>query len=321
MRKILVIRRDNIGDLILTTPLLLALREHLPDAWIGVLTNHYCAPVLAGHPAVDEVFVYRKAKHLDPGESVLGAYLARLRMILRLRGLKIDAALLPTAQASSERFARWVAPRRVVRNDHPSGSNEAEITFSLAREFGIAGPPPACLIRADAALIASARAGLPPALEQRRLVGLHLSARRPAQRWPAERFAAVARALTEQGLGVLLFWSPGAADNPRHPGDDDKAEAVLRACAGLPVAPLTTHTLPELIAGMELCDRVICADGGAMHVAAALGKGIVCLFGDSPAERWHPWGPTYELLQPPSRNVGDLAVDDVLTAYARLEAR
>ena len=49
-RRLLVIRRDNIGDLILTTPLLLALRREMPEAWIGVLTNHYCAPVLAGRP-------------------------------------------------------------------------------------------------------------------------------------------------------------------------------------------------------------------------------------------------------------------------------
>jgi ADP-heptose:LPS heptosyltransferase len=73
-----------------------------------------------------------------------------------------------------------------------------------------------------------------------------------------------------------------------------------------------------LIAGMDLCDRVICADGGAMHVAAGLGKKIVCLFGDSPAARWHPWGPAYELLQPPSREVRDVAVDDVLAAFGRL---
>ena len=319
-RRILIIRRDNIGDLILTTPLLLALRRHLPNAWIGVLTNHYCAPVLAGHPAVDEVFVYRKAKHLNSGESVLGAYWSRLAMILRLRRLSVDDALLPvsTAQASSERFARWVAPRRVLRGKDEAGAHEAEKAFSAARNYGIEGPPPACLIRSEPDYVARARDALPEDLRERRLVGLHLSARRPAQRWPAESFSRVARALVEQGFGVLLFWSPGAADNPRHPGDDEKSLAVMQSCAGLPVAPVKTSVLQELIAGMDLCDGVICADGGAMHVAAGLGKKIVCLFGDSPAQRWHPWGPAYELLQPSSRDVRDIAVDEVLAALARL---
>ncbi len=321
-RRLLVIRRDNIGDLILTTPLLLALRREMPEAWIGVLTNHYCAPVLAGHPAVDELFVYQKAKHLDPGESRLGAYWSRLAMVLKLRGMNLDDALIPATgnQASAERFARWVAPRRVLRGSEAAGEHEAEKSFALAREYGIAGPPPACLIRADSGDAALARATLPAALRGRPLVGLHLSARRPAQRWPLESFVKVARDLAGEGYGVLLFWSPGAADNPRHPGDDAKAAALLRECAGLAVAPVATQRLEQLITGLDLCDSVICADGGAMHVAAGLGKKIVCLFGDSPAQRWHPWGPSYELLQPPSRQVADIAPAEVLAAHARLPA-
>lgn len=320
-RRILVIRRDNIGDLILTTPLLAALREKLPDTWIGVLTNHYCAAVLAGHPAVNEVFVYRKAKHLEAGESVLGAYLERLGMIWRLRRMHLDAVLLAASgqQASSERFARWVHGRQTLRGEEGAGRHEAEMAFALARHFGIDGPPPACRIYPDAGRVAALRAGLPGNLAGRPLVGLHLSARRPAQRWPAAAFAQLARALAEMGLGVLVFWSPGAPDNPRHPGDDDKAAAVLAACAGLAVAPVATLTLADLIAGLALCDRVVCADGGAMHVAAGLGKKIVCLFGDSPPERWHPWGPDYRLLRAPSRDVADIGVAEVLDAVAALE--
>jgi ADP-heptose:LPS heptosyltransferase len=63
---------------------------------------------------------------------------------------------------------------------------------------------------------------------------------------------------------------------------------------------------------------VICSDGGAMHVAAGLGKPIVCLFGQSVAARWHPWGPAYELLQMPSRQVSDISVNAVARAYATL---
>ena len=85
--------------------------------------------------------------------------------------------------------------------------------------------------------------------------------------------------------------------------------------------PVPTHRLDELIAALALCDRVVCADGGAMHIAAALGKPIVCLFGDSDAARWRPWGVPYELLQPPSRNVADIVVENVMQAYQRLCAR
>ena len=69
MNRILVIRRDNIGDLVCTTPLLAALRRRFPAAWIGALVNSYNATVLDRNPDLDEVFVYRKLKHLGPGES------------------------------------------------------------------------------------------------------------------------------------------------------------------------------------------------------------------------------------------------------------
>ena len=61
--RILIVRRDNIGDLVLTTPLIAALRAKKPDAWIGFLANSYNAPVLSGNPHLDAVFAYDKAKH------------------------------------------------------------------------------------------------------------------------------------------------------------------------------------------------------------------------------------------------------------------
>ena len=91
--------------------------------------------------------------------------------------------------------------------------------------------------------------------------------------------------------------------------------------AGLPVAPMRTGHLSELIAGLSLCDVAILSDGGAMHVAAGLGKPLVCFFGNSSVERWHPWGVPHEILQKPSRNVADISVDEAEAAYARLIAR
>lgn len=322
--KILVIRRDNIGDLVCTTPLLLALRRHHPEAWIGVLTNSYCAPVLAGHPAIDEVFIYRKAKHREPGQSLPAVYLERAAMIWRLRRLAIDQVILaaPARQASAERFARWVAPRAVLGGRDSPVRHEAEKVFAVAGDLGIAGPPPACLIEADARQIEQARGALLPALRGHPLIGLHISARKPSQRWPAERFAALARALHQRWqAGLLLFWSPGPADHPQHPGDDEKAAAIVAACHDLPLQPMPTRQLDQLITGLSLADSVICADGGAMHVAAGLGRPIVCLFGDSSAERWHPWGVPYELLQTPSRQVADIGVDAVLAAWERINGK
>jgi heptosyltransferase III len=55
-----------------------------------------------------------------------------------------------------------------------------------------------------------------------------------------------------------------------------------------------------------------------MHIAAALGKPIVCFFGNSGADRWHPWGVPYRLLQPASLDVADVSVAAALAAYVDL---
>jgi ADP-heptose:LPS heptosyltransferase len=322
--KILVIRRDNIGDLVCTTPLLRALRARFPGAWIGALVNSYNAPVLAGNPDVDEVFIYRKAKHRGEGESLLGSYGARAALLWRLRRTGIDHVILaaPARQPSAERFARWIAPRRVLGGQDSAFAHEAEKVFSALAAYGIDGPPPACRVVADPAAQARLRAPLPANWAGLPLIAIHISARKPSQRWPAQRYAElVAQLHARHGAAFLLFWSPGAADNPLHPGDDDKAAQIAALCRGLPLLPVPTGELEELIAGLALADAVICSDGGAMHLAAGLGKPIVCMFGDSDASRWHPWGVPHELLQPANREVRQLAVADLVAAYERLQAR
>ena len=78
--------------------------------------------------------------------------------------------------------------------------------------------------------------------------------------------------------------------------------------------------LEALIAGLSVCERVICSDGGAMHIAAALGKPILCFFGNSGATRWRPWGVPHVLLQPPSLNAADVSVEQAHAGYERLLA-
>jgi ADP-heptose:LPS heptosyltransferase len=322
-RRILVIRRDNIGDLLCTTPLLSALRRRFPGAWIGVLVNSYTAPVLAGNPDVDAIVVYEKAKHVESLTGRMTALGQRVALLARLRRQRIDVALLPASgnQRSAERFARLSGARRIVRADDQAatGPHEVEMAFRCAAPLGIDEPPAAMTLVADPAVRVALR-DLPPPGDGP-LIGLHISARKPAQRWPIERYAQLARRLHARfAARFLLFWAPGPADDPRHPGDDGKAAALLAQLAGLPVTAMPTQQLAELVAGLSLCDRIVCSDGGAMHIAAALGKPVVCFFGNSGADRWHPWGVPYRLLQPESRDVADVGVDQALAAYADLSS-
>jgi ADP-heptose:LPS heptosyltransferase len=319
--KILVIRRDNIGDLVCTTPLLRALRLRFPEAWIGALTNSYNAPVLQNNPDLDELFAYRKAKHRAPGESALAVYLETAALLWHLRRLRIDDVILaaPGAQPSAQRLARLVGPRRILGGRDSAAAHEVEKVFAVLGAYGIGGPPPACTVNPDAAAAAALQAGLPATWRARRLIGVHISARKPSQRWPAQRFASLIRSLHDRcDAAFLLFWSPGAADNRLHPGDDDKAQQIQAACRDLPLLAMPTDRLGDLVAGLSLADHVICSDGGAMHIAAGLGKPIVCLFGQSDPSRWCPWGVPHVALQKESREVRDITADEAAVAYSML---
>lgn len=321
--KVLVIRRDNIGDLVCTLPMLSRLREAWPDAWIGALVTSYNAEVLHDNPELDAVFRYTKAKHLASGESALGAMLARLRQLWQLRRIGIDLVLLPAggSQASARRMARLVGARRVLAQDDvpadPAGLHEVLRTANFLRELGLPHTRlPAARIVPHASLLADARVKL----GEGRVLGIHISARKPSQRWPVAHFVELIQRLHREhpALRFGLFWAPGASDNPLHPGDDAKARQILEACPDLPVVPMKSHTLAGLIGGLAACSQVLCSDGGHMHLAAALGKPIVCLFGKSDAERWHPWGVPYRLIQPASQEVKDISIDEVFAAVEGL---
>lgn len=331
--KILVIRRDNIGDLVCTTPLIAALRQRFPAGWLGALVNSYNAPVLAGNADLDEVLVYTKAKHRGHEESLPGILWRRLRMMRRLRDMAIDDVIIATTspQPRVVRQAQWLRPKRIIGFGavagldvalplDDAGRHEVEDVFRVAGLYGIDGPPPPCRVFAPGAATPA------PTLT----IGIHISARKPSQRWPVERFADLMRIIAAQAPArFMLLWSPGDDDNPLHPGDDAKARELMarvsagtqRAGAGgtaINVEARPTQTLSELIAALAECSAVICADGGAMHLAAGLGRPIVCLFGDSGAARWRPWGVPYRLLQAPSRDVRDILSGEVAAAFNAL---
>ena len=320
--KILVIRRDNIGDLVCTTPLIAALRQRFPQGWLGALVNSYNAPVLDGNPDLDEVFIYTKAKHRGHGESLPSILWRRLKMMRRLRSMGLDDVIIATTSPQPRviKLAQWLKPKRIIGFGDSDGldislpldnaqRHEVEDVFRVASVYGIESSPPACRVFSKA----------PPPVATL-TIAVHISARKPSQRWPAERFAGTIKAIAAQGPArFLLLWSPGTEDNPLHPGDDAKAGDVMeKVGTTAAVTPKPTETLAELIGALAECDALICADGGAMHLGAGLGLPIVCLFGNSGAQRWRPWGVPYRLLQKTSGDVADIGVEEVVDAFASL---
>jgi len=342
--KILVIRRDNIGDLVCTTPIVAALRTRYPDAEICALVNTYNLPVLQNNPDINEVYAYTKAKHRPKGKTVAGVYFDRMMLFAKLRRKHFDYAIIAGAHFIPRALllARLAKPKHIIgftepgkRGVHhidigipytaPAPMHEVEDIFRLTSVLGVEGPPPPMRVVADPVEMENARAKMRHhGIENpRRIIAVHISARKPSQRWPAENFIAVIRALskTQDGAAFMLFWSPGDDSNPHHPGDDAKARQIMDALSDLPILGYPTVQLSELIGGLAICDTVICSDGGAMHLAAALGKSILCFFGQSDSSRWHPWGVPYVAIQPESRDVSSITVAETLTAFSSLQQK
>ena len=331
--KILVVRRDNIGDLICTLPLISAIRQLHPAARIDLLVNSYCAPVVIGNSDIDHVYIYTKAKHKESGESALGVYWRRLLLTLKLRFTKYDWLVLAnvSCQPRPLRWAKQVRARHIVgfvevgckgaevitnpiQLIRGQGKHEVEYLMALLQPFGIVdqvsaariAPEPDALQRAQSSLARARSAGKP-------LIGVNLSARLPSQQWPTEKFIELI-SLLKMRYHSVLFWAPGSASNAGHPGDDEKAAQVAAAFDKDEATCMPSQQLGELIAGISCVDLLITADGGALHIGAACSKPEIVMFGDSDSTQWYPWRVPYKLIHPASRDVRSIEPVDVATA-------
>jgi heptosyltransferase-2 len=280
--KLLIIAPNWIGDALLAQPLLARLRARRPGVRIDVVAPEWTAPVFRRMPEVAEIFEV-PFRH---GELALGA---RLRLARRLRRRRYDEAIvLPNSLKSA--LVPFLAgiPRRVgyrgearfltlnVRHrlDEAAHALMAERYAQLAEPPGapLERPLPRVAIEADPAnlLITVSRLGLD---RSRPVVVLCPGAEfGPAKRWPARHFATLARALTTRGKSVWLIGAPG---------DRALGEEVGQLAAGEALNLCGRTDLAAAIDLLSLAECVVTNDSGLMHVAAALGRPLVALYGSS----------------------------------------
>lgn len=340
--RILVIRRDNIGDLVCTTPAIAALRRHYPDAEIGALVNSYNAEVLRDNPNLDYVFVYQKLKHASGIGSRIKAVFERLKLVGRLRRWKPDVTIL--AKAGFERhglnFARQIGAKNIIGYVPDDLSNakglpdiqlptpeftalhEVEAVNSLLKPLGIEDALDPLQVFPDAKTVSELAARISASTKR---IALHISARESERRWGIDNFIALTKHIleTQPESQILLCWSPGKADDPHHPGDDKAAAQLMQAVKSNRLVPMPTQNLTELIAALSLCNLFIGTDGGAMHLAVALNKKILALFENLPSKlnHWYPWRATKITLfsqEPGSPEVGFISSEKVFNSVDTL---
>lgn len=340
VRRILVVRKDNIGDVLCTTPALRALRRAFPTAYLAILVTEHCRAAVERNPDVDEVLTYTKAKHRARFLG-LGALwdLARVIRDLRARGFDLAVAMGRPCSRSSAWLAyasgaRWrlgystaaLQPFPFFLNlgcdPGAMTSHEVDGCLELLASIGIPAAGRHLTLIPDAGAQAAVRRRL---AEVRAPGGgglalVHISARREDNRWPLASFAQAADALSERlGLSILLSWAPGDASNPLFPGDDGRVEEVAARTRRRPIL-LPTPTLEELIAAVSLSDFVLSPDGGVMHIAAALKIPQVALFGGGGTQHWVPMNDRSAVLQRDGC-VDRISVEEVVASSITVMAR
>ena len=305
---ILIIRRDNIGDLLCTTPLMVGIKKQLKVDRLDVVTNAYVAPVLKGNHFIDTLYVYHKLKHGHI--SFFKVIYERLKLIFNLRQHHYDYILAFDARALS--LTRFLRKTKVLKPIIDwTNQTEVERAWELGQRLGLRGIPgplalPLYYSSSDKKNVET--------------LGIHISARRIKQQYPIAQWAKLIRALynLDNKLTFHIFWSPGDSKNPMHPGDDDKALILKKELKDLPVKLMPTPTLESLIKSIQTCGSMIMADGGAMHIAASLNRPIIALFGDSNSKRWRPWGVPYAIMQSESNHVKDIEPSKIIDAWFHL---
>ncbi len=303
--RLLALRALGLGDLLTALPALRALADAFPAHHRVLATPAPLAPLALLAGAADEVVPAAGLGRLPPGPAA-----PDVAVDLHGRG------------PESHRLLAALRPRRLIAFGCPAagvpgplwlpGEHEVARWCRLLAESGIPADP----ARLDLAVEPE------PAAAGATIV--HPGAASAARRWPAERFAAVARHEVTAGRRVLVTGGPAEAP---------LAAAVARRARLGPEAVLAGRTdvvgLARIVAAAA---RVVCPDTGVAHLATALGTPSVVLFGPmSPGEWGPPPGPLHRALwagrtgDPHGRTLdpglGDICVGDVVAALRELPPR
>lgn len=308
--KILIIRLSSIGDCVLSTPVLEALRDRYPEAHLTWAVQSKSVDVVRGLPGLDEVLLWdSKSPDRNLRYALKLTWQKRFDIALDLHGLD-KAALFALASRAKRRIsgtsARFLAYRM-------SNERVDESEFLHAREFYLRR---ASLldIAPDAATRYYPRVPITDADQRRaeeflaenrvdpgaRLVGFNLGASEPEKIWPPERFAQLGhRLLQEDGqLRIVVFGAP--ADEwlyRRFQIEFDRITEHKGELQKRVVSAVGVLSLMELAAVSQRCTVFVSADTGPMHIAAAAGAPLLALF-----------GPTDANLTAPVHNPGNLPV-------------
>lgn len=295
-KKILIVRMDRLGDVVLSTPAIKAVRDAHPESHIAVLVRPYVRGVLEGNPSIDEVITYDKTKD---GKNIW----TNIRFILNLRSKKFDLAIILHPKNSSHIFSFLAGIPERIGFDKKCGflltkkiphmkqfglKHEIDYTLDVLNYLGIRSSDRTLFLPLDKA----SERRIEDIFEKNGIlkggpvITMHPTASCPSRRWNLERFAKTADMLSVRyGAKIVIITGPE---------DKVSGDEVARRMKTWRLNLSGKTLVADLASILKRSRLLISNDSGPVHVAGAVGTPVVSIFGRndrgiSPM-RWGPVG-------------------------------
>jgi lipopolysaccharide heptosyltransferase II len=301
-KRILIVRTDRIGDVLLSTPVIKALRQNYPDAYIAMMVSPYAKDIVEANPYLDQAIIYDKdAKHKSWSRSI--------KFSQRLKKKKFDLAVIlhPTNRVHLVTFFAAI-PRRIGYNKklgfllsdrikhtkHLGHKHELEYNLDLIRYLGIE-PQDLNLfmpIRAESEKWVDDLFKQEGIKEKDLLLTIHPGASCPSKIWPNERFAEVADKLIEKyGFKALIVAGPK---------DITLAKSLIKHMHRAAVDLSGRTSVSQLASLLKRSRLFVSNDSGPVHIASSVGVPVISIFGRNQKglspDRWGPVGRKDKIL-------------------------
>ena len=282
-------RLRSIGDTVLSTPSLFALKRFLPHASIDILLEDWVAPVLDGFPYVDQVMTLERKSTASRARVARQLRANRYDVVYNLHG-GTTATFLTRATGARHRVGYETYQYARLHN-HLSPSSSflwgQDKTHSVEQQLALLGwtgvpvsdRPPTRLAVTDEAAANIRRRLQACGLVDTPFVVLHPAAAFQTKQWAANNFGRVADALSAKGLAVVVITTP----------NEKQIVEELKQSTTAPTVAFTDLSLPEITALLARARLFVGNDSGIAHIAAAVQAPSVVIFGSSNRAHWRPW--------------------------------
>lgn len=290
VRRVLVVRLRSIGDTVLATPSLDALRRFLPHAQIDILLESWVAPVLAGFDAVDNIITVERGSTVSRARVAKHLRAARYDVAYNLHGGTTATILMRAAGARHRVGYSNYQYRRLLNHAAPPASEIWGMakTHSVEQQLALLGwtgvpvsdrPPTRLAVTEQAASSIAERLRAASVDQAQPLALIHPTAAFETKQWATVNFARIVEDLSARGFNCIAIAAPNERQVINNLIENSSAQINV----------FTDLSLPEVTALAVRSRLFVGNDSGIAHIAAAMRVPSVVIFGSSNVAHWRPW--------------------------------